>query len=315
MNHFFSRFVASVGFCAVAAGCSTVPLNQSLPTAAVGKIASTEVVVSVGQSEILPTIDVSTGGAAFGLVGALVDAGVNQSRTSAAEKIVQPLRDALIDYDFDTKILTAVRAEAATVPVLGTSEVVLTKVVNDQAFLKTVQQSKADAVFVLNTDYVLTPDFSTIRTGIRALMFPHSSELKAMAPAPKTGNGAPPTRLLPEQAIYRATIIVESKLPAPAEDREGNAALWAAERGAAAKHALDVGIQNVVRALSSDIQAGNYSPESLAAAEVISVAGLPGKVVSKNDAGTLARRDVDGVLFFFPSAVTPEATPAAAPTP
>src|SRR5258708_1995626 len=89
--------------------CSTLPIHQALTSDAHDKIASTEVVVPIRQHEIYVYVPPSTGGAqagaGFGLVGALVgvaiDASIDSVRTSKAETAVKPLRDVLVDYNFD----------------------------------------------------------------------------------------------------------------------------------------------------------------------------------------------------------------------
>src|SRR5580692_1676538 len=86
--------------------CAGIPPHEALPDAARDKISSTEVVLPIKQREIYVFVPNSTAGAASGggLIGALVDAGINDIRTSKAEAAVKPLRDALVDFDFD-KIL------------------------------------------------------------------------------------------------------------------------------------------------------------------------------------------------------------------
>src|SRR6185437_6348792 len=83
--------------------CSTLPVHQALPAEAQDKIASTDVVLPIHQSEIYEFVPNSTGGAVAvgGLLGAIIDAGVYDVRTSKAETAVKPLRDAIVDYDFD----------------------------------------------------------------------------------------------------------------------------------------------------------------------------------------------------------------------
>src|ERR1700683_849873 len=89
--------------------CSSVPVHESLPVAAREKISSADVFVPIRQNEIYVYVPPSTAGSSAGasagllggLVGAAIDAGVNDVRSSKAETAVKPLRDSLVDFNFD----------------------------------------------------------------------------------------------------------------------------------------------------------------------------------------------------------------------
>src|SRR5436305_2101513 len=97
--------------CAITQGCAVPPKRALSPEArdiAGGRAA---VVVS-GQGEVKPEVNASnvamvTGG---GLIPALIDAAITQSRVNSAEKTVRVVRDALGTYDFDRHALEATRA-------------------------------------------------------------------------------------------------------------------------------------------------------------------------------------------------------------
>ncbi|HUP92579.1 MAG TPA: hypothetical protein VM074_10060 [Solimonas sp.] len=275
----------------VVSGCAVTPMNQAMPKEMAGSLATTDVIVGISQSEVNPTIIVQNSSAVsgqFGLIGALVgsavDAGVNESRSTKAEETVRPVRSALIDYNFDQRFSGAVtQALPATAASLGTAKQFFVKDVNDKYYERVYTASTADAVMFVNADYMFTPDFANLRTGIRALLYSRKS-----APA----KGAP---LALENAAYRATIIVNAPLPAPGADGPANAALWAADGGRLARAALQDGIRNAIGTLLSDLASPDYT--ALAAGEVTKADGLAARTVQRSADGMTVRREADGALY------------------
>jgi hypothetical protein len=96
----------------VMAGCATQP-RHFLDPADRSPVGGREAVVLVPQGEIKTLVVASQAGAAFGLVGAIIDVGVNQHRANAAEKSITPLRTALTDYHFDQQALAATEVTVA----------------------------------------------------------------------------------------------------------------------------------------------------------------------------------------------------------
>lgn len=101
-----ARRAALVFVFVVMAGCASQP-RHFLDPADRSPAGGREAVVLVPQGEIKTLIVASQAGASFGLVGALIDVGVNQHRANAAEKPIMPLRTALTDYHFDQQALAA----------------------------------------------------------------------------------------------------------------------------------------------------------------------------------------------------------------
>ena len=79
-------------------GCAEIPYRLEPPQAARLDAARAKSVVSPEKVSI--EVMASTYGAGFGLIGALVDSGVNKGRASDAERRIVPLRDQTQDLEF-----------------------------------------------------------------------------------------------------------------------------------------------------------------------------------------------------------------------
>ena len=176
------------------AGCGTpLPVRESLPLAARDQIASTETVVPIRQHEIYvfvpPSTAGATAGAGFGIVGALVgvaiDASVDSARTSKAEAAVKPLRDALVDYNFDATFQDDLKASLPPVEFMHSDEIrVVKEVANDSADLA-LTNSKDAAVLFVTTDYHLANDGDVLYVTLQTSLYPNSTALKAIKPPKK----------------------------------------------------------------------------------------------------------------------------------
>src|SRR5690348_15603505 len=97
----FERVGALLAALALAACVTPTPTHVALAPAARDSIASTAVVAPVAQSQIYIYVPPTTAGQSNGLIGALIDAGVDSYRAHTAESGVKPLRDAVVDMSFD----------------------------------------------------------------------------------------------------------------------------------------------------------------------------------------------------------------------
>src|SRR4051812_38476632 len=94
------RLVA-LAACFIAGGC-VAPIKQILPPESRVVAGGRNQLVTVPQNEIAAGINESNLTAAMGggLLFALIDAGVNNSRAKKAEAAIVPVRNALVDYAF-----------------------------------------------------------------------------------------------------------------------------------------------------------------------------------------------------------------------
>ena len=260
---------------AVTACATPTPTRVHLAETTRERIASTEVVAPIRQNEIIVFVPPSTAGASagasFGLIGALVgaatDASINAQRTSSAERDVKPLRDALVDFDFDGQFKSDLKGQLAQVGWLKVSDVRVAKELNADSLHNAIGASKDPAVLMAVTTYELSNDGSLLTVKVVADLFPNSEELRALRP----GKGNAKMKYAAENALYRNTFIYSAAVPPAADgvatDRAGNIGRWSANDAAALREALTKGSAELATLLAADIQAG---PETAPPVEVAS---------------------------------------------
>ena len=263
--------------------CASVPAHEALAPDVRDRIASTDVVVPISQSEIyvyVPPSNMAAAGASAGLIGALVmaaaDAGVDSVRTSKAERAVRPLRDALIDYKFDAALQADLQSQLAQVPWIHADKVHLLKSVTSDSMDAALTASKDDAVLFASTDYRLSNDGDVLTMTVNAALYPNSDALRALKPAKSRG-----AKTQAANALYHNTVSFEYRLPNATDDRDRNIALWDTNGGAPARTALNTGAAKLAALLAQDLQ---------------------GNVPQSDGAGSVVRAD-DGTLKYVASTV------------
>jgi len=260
------------------AGCVTqVPVHEAFPPTARDSVASTEVVVPIKQGEIyvfVPDSQVAAAGGG-GLLLALVDVGVNSVRTSKAEAAVRPLRDAVVDFNFDDTLKSELKTSLSFDPWLHVDGVRVIKEATNASEDTALAAAKASAVLFTTADYQLSNDAQELTITLSAALFANNDTLLAARPRAKSG-----PRSALGNSLYHNTLMFTMEVPSPSQDRDHNIASWSAQNGAVMRGALKLGARKLAAMLASDLQ----GPDADAA--------------FKNDAdGTLDRLG-DGRLHF-----------------
>jgi hypothetical protein len=285
--------------------CSSIPPHEYLPAPAQQRIATTDVVVPIRQSEIYVYVPPSTagaaGGAAFGLVGAIVgavvDASVNAARSSKAEAAVKPLRDSLVDYNFDNAMQGDLKSSLGQVAFLNVAEVHEVKDVTNDALDASLAGSKQGAVLFVTTDYHLSNDGDVLYITVAASLFGNNDALRSVKAPPAK---SPKTSL--KNALYYNTMVFETKVAGASSDRDHNIANWSADHGAAMRAALDVGARELAAMLASDIQRSEKDSAGPPGAMTAKLENQTGTVVGSDDNGSILRFK-DGTLKFAAKSV------------
>ena len=123
-----------------------------------------EAVVLVSQGEIRGAVNAATGGQGFGLVGALIDVGVNQHRANKAEAAITPLRNSLTGYNFDRNALSVTSASLPQLPWLNVRKVSFQRMCRTRAEW-TARQIRIPGSHPVAYDYALTADFWGLQVG------------------------------------------------------------------------------------------------------------------------------------------------------
>lgn len=264
-RHLILSAALACGF--ILQACTTpTPTHVGLAVAARDRITSTEVVAPIGQSEITVFVPPSTIGADNGLMGALIDNGINSHRAGTAERDVRVLRDAMLDYDFDARFRAALQDELSKIDWLNVRTVRVVKDASPENLDRVIQQSVDSAVLIAVTGYNLANDGSVVGIGVTADLFPKTPDLDAFrSAAPNAGR-----LYAPENAIYRKVLGYEVPASLKVGDRATMISTWSSDGGAALRTALDRGAGILAARLAADLQAmSDPSPRAGAAASTL----------------------------------------------
>ena len=159
-------------------GCATKPFNYMQPEVR-GKIESVDTILVIAQHEIIPKIETSniatnTGG---GLIFALMDVAIEQNRLTQAEKNIQPIRDGLIDYDFDGRLKNKVQETLRGIKWLQNKTLTITKDASQENTNKIYQESSASAVLFIFINYNITLSSGELASNFSMSIFPKSKIL------------------------------------------------------------------------------------------------------------------------------------------
>ena len=230
------RLWVHAGICLAIAGACAGSAAIAAPSPVVtGEMhavpADRAVQVLVAQSEIKSNINpsniaVATGG---GLLGGLMAASQNASRTKKAEALIEPVREALIDFDVDQLAQDTTRAALAQVPWLQNAPISFSKDSSPVGKSGSLDSIGASQVAFVEYSYDFSPDFAELRV-VAKVEFAD----KAM-PAAAT---KPEARVNRKNLAYaqQATAIVS--LPVPVDDKAANVAQWSADGAKLTRAAL-----------------------------------------------------------------------------
>jgi hypothetical protein len=292
--HFtFLAMAIGVGACA-----TPVPPHEALPLAARDKIANTELAVPIKQSEIyvfVPNSQIATYGGG-GLLLALIDVGVNSVRTGKAEDAVKPLRDSIVDFNFDETMSSELRTSLSAVSWMGVDSVHPVKDVTNKNLDGILDASKDGAVMFATTDYHLSNDADLLYITLNASLFANNDALRALKQTKKSD-----IKTMLANALYHNVLVFVVKPDGATSDRDKNIALWSANNGAAMRTALKSGASELAAMLAADVQQSDPPAPGDAKGER-TVEGITGQIIA-SDAGGSVVRFKDGTLKYASTSV------------
>ena len=240
--------------CILMIGCAGtrkdfVPLSET----AKQRIASSKFILIKNQEELNAEVNASNiaGATGGGLIFALVDVAVTNSRANATEKLLAPIRNELIDFDVHKEIKQSVvpvvqatpwlKATADMAIVSGNYQDIINKTLEDKSI-------KADVVGAVSSDYTLDSNFNTLKmTSVLELYSLNTSLNAANFGEKKSKKPKQP------QPIYRTKVVYNKKIDAATKDATKNAKLWAVNNGQAIKLALKDAVSNTALQLKEKL--------------------------------------------------------------
>lgn len=188
------------------AGCETAAY-KSMDPAMQAQVSSSDAIVGIKQPEIYAVI--KQGGAAPGLIEALIVAAIDNHHATYAEKTVTPLRNALLDFDFDTPLLTGMQAQLPTVAWLHIGKVTLTKQASSDATTTELADAPTPYTLLINVDYHLSADFDQL------VVTAHATLMQKPVAPPKVVGESPQAKSPSDSAnsVYATTVVYTTSIP------------------------------------------------------------------------------------------------------
>ena len=237
-----------------------------------------------------------------GLLGALIDISVDKIRTSKAEDAVTSLRNALVDYSFDTTFADDLKASLPQIDWLHANGFSVVRDVSNDGLAGTLAASHASDVFVIAADYRLSNDGGTLMVTVEAAIFPNTDALKAL----RTGkvDDKKPASLF--NAIYRNRFVFEAHVQNMG-DRDRNMGEWSADKASSARAALTMASKKLVPLMVEDLQRthDDVAPPSSTLLTAVTQpdeaaeCGIAPSEAQCGKSGQLVRQDQDGSVFRF----------------
>lgn len=241
------KFAVHAGICLAIAGASVGSTAIAAPANVVAEGARTvqggrAVQVLVAQAEIKSNINPSNIAAATGggLIGGALAASQNASRTKKAEALIEPVREALSDFDADRLAQDTTKAALAQVPWLQSAPISFSKDSSPVGKSSALDRLGTRQVAFVEYTYDFSPNFEELRV-VAKVEFAD----KAM-PAAAT---KPEARVNRKNLAYSQQVTTIVSLAAAVEEKAGNAAQWSAEGGRRAREALTLAFAQMEKLL------------------------------------------------------------------
>jgi hypothetical protein len=240
----FLSLIALAGF----SGCATpnrLPLNPAHKTG----VGTAQTTVCLAQQEIGTDITRSnitavTGG---GLLFALVDAGIENSRAKKAEKHVTPVRDTLIGYNLGEVLNASLKKQLATCDWLKMGTFNVQQVPTLAGLESWIKTAEGDCLLLVDAQYRFTPQFDAIAVSARISLHPRKGSLVGAAKVHQ--RLAPLVYYNAFSATFRMT-----DWPGQALAAEDAVKRWAEDGGKRARAALNLGADEIARMLAFDLE-------------------------------------------------------------
>lgn len=231
--------------CALFAGGCASPNRVALPVGKKAELSPAVGVIGMRQQEIGTSINRSNLTAAGGgLILALIDAGVNNSRAKRAEGAASSIRDSLIDYRPADVLAQALKTALASQTSVTLEDVQVVQIKDVSTLPERVKATPNKSVVVLDMTYELQPDFGGTRVVVTASAHPANGK---PAPSSETRGKLPPL-------CYFNVFSSTYRFPFAAGTKPEEAAkVWSSTEGRLAKEVLDRSFTEIAAMIAYDL--------------------------------------------------------------
>lgn len=245
------KILSSISMILLLAACSNSsykPLSIDIPD----NHKTAEIDILIQQHEINKDFIVSTGGQGFGLIGALIDAGVNQSRAEKAEEMVKELRNKMIDYDYDQEVKnTIAQSFSENAQKIEFSNVQVVKSLEE--LQKSTQETESALVITMPTSYRISGDGKSMIVDFHTNIFPKNKDIYQQL-VDQNVKKYDVEELNLKDSFYRNVLILQKTLDNSADIDEVQALeRWAENDAFLAKEALNQCISEGAKLIIEDI--------------------------------------------------------------
>jgi hypothetical protein len=220
-------------------GCAATHIALK-PTEA-KEITSVDVYIGLAQQEIYAEIVKSNVSAATGggLLPALIDAGVDQHRAKKAEELVQPIRTALMDYDFGKCLTEKIESELKSLTWMKINNVRVSGDISKKGYEKAFVDSEASAILFMTTKYFLSHNLIVLNMSSEAKLFPKK--------------GGKNVDLSDGNCIYKNLLFFEDSIDTRPSSKQEAINCWADNGGYITRQALDAASVGLTRMIAIDL--------------------------------------------------------------
>lgn len=201
-------------------GCAGGP--KPLDTTVQAKVTASQAVIGVQQVEVgvsgQPAIVPVFAGATFfsgfvaGAMTALASTVIENTELKHAEKAVGPLRNQMVDFDFDGPALQAMQAGLGKVAWLHLDKVTLTKDVSTDGYDKILDGAQVPYTLFVNESYFLTDDLKRLYVVAQIALLPRPTPGSTIRQGPNgTTYFMPPSDV--SNAVYTNVVYYLTAIP------------------------------------------------------------------------------------------------------
>ena len=305
------RAVAACVFGCAVAGTSFGAIKNNYVAAEARAVAGgRDVYIIVPQAEIKPNINISniTAATGGGLLFALIDAGVNNARAKEAEKIVVPIRESMVGFDFDPLAQGVTTATLSGLGWFDPKQIKLTKDNSDATTLAALDAAGTPQLMLMRYSYETNAQFSSIVVSLDSFLV-NKETPKGKKPAARLQ-----TKYLPYMQKVRSMILLPG---ANDKDPEGNVKAWSADGGKLARAAVELGLERCQALLTKSLSMSAADAGSMVKRNkrpMSAVPGVTGWVMESQPDNTLIYEFITMTLTRVET-FSPGAAPAVPATP
>ena len=281
------RTIAVMVLAASLGACSVVPMRISLPPQQRSAITELNAHVIVVQDEVIAAVQpsnvsVATGG---GLIGAMIDSSITNSRVKASQEILGPFYAHIEDVDYRKEFNEAIQKSLARYPIKVSRFTTTPRALSNDS-LKRLRSELApgQALLVVYPRYFLTMDFRSLDAESVVTMWT------------KDGDDRIP--------VQRAVLYYQSRLVG--SGGQESVALWGAQNASAFRATLRESIAETINLFLLDLELDSAAlaakvpaPQSFAFNTGASQGTIQARLV-KEDAGRVTVLGVDNKLYSLP---------------